>query len=128
MFLTVLSKRGGARASAGAVNCASTVGRIRMKVYPIPPKKQLLHIRSCTFCCVRSATRVLASKICEIVLCCPDPTDVISKENAFTFVQNEKTIDLPDILAQCLVIGAPTSGIIRIVISRKGFFWITMDF
>ena len=114
--------------SAYAFRPGTTEARIRMKLSPIPPKKGLLHIWSCTLWCVRSAWRVLATKICEIVDILPGFPDVISKENALTFVQNEKTIDLPDILAQCLVIVAPTSGIIGIVISREGFFWITMDF
>ena len=74
------------------------------------------------------AKRVRATKICEIYANCPDSDDVVPKGNALTFVQNEKTIDLPDILAQCLRILAPTSGILWILISRERLFWITMDF
>ena len=58
----------------------------------------------------------------------PGFRDVVSKGNALAFVENEKTIDSPDLPAQCLVILAPSSGISWIVISREGFFWITMDF
>ena len=49
-------------------------------------------------------------------------TEVVSKENAFTFVQNEKTIDLALVLAKCLRIMAPTFWIIRMLISRRGPF------
>ena len=49
-------------------------------------------------------------------------------ENAFTFVENEKTIDLADIAAQCLEIVGPTSGITWLVTSREGCSEITMDF
>ena len=52
---------------------------------------------------------------------------VISKENAFTFVQNEKTFVLALVLAECFVIVAPTSGIIWILILGKGLFLDTMD-
>jgi len=47
---------------------------------------------------------------------------------ALTFVRNEKTLDLPDILAQCLVILAPSFWIIRMVILRRSLFLDTMDF